>query len=277
VGDRVSRAVLAATLAGALAAAGLVELAAARAARRRTGGGLLLRALAALGRRIGATAPADLAARIDAAGAPLGLTEADLMALKAGAALAAIGLAVLPAAAAPGRLGPLALVVLPAAAFLGPDLWLRRRIRARVDRAERELPDVLDLLRVAVEAGLPLSRALAEVGRRRRGVLGRELRRAADEVLLGRPRRDALAALARRCPAEGIPPLVTALERAERLGAPLGPTLAAQAREARSTRAGRMRERAERAGPKIQLVVALGLVPSVMLLVAAALVSTLGD
>ena len=62
-----------------------------------------------------------------------------------------------------------------------------------------------------------------------------------------------------------------ALERARRHGAPLADTLAAQARDAALALAARVQEDAARAGPKIQLVVALLLVPSVLLLVAAAL------
>jgi tight adherence protein C len=269
-----TRAALAAGLAGALAGAGLVELAAARAGRARRRG-RFVRALASLGRQLGVRGNgAGLAERIAAAGAPLGLSEADVATVKAGGALAGLGVAAPLAAAGPGRTGLLALLAVPAAAFLAPEAWLRRRARGRERRVGRELPDVLDLLRVAIDAGLPLPRALGEVAWRRRGTLAAELRRVADEVALGRGRAAALEDLARRCPGEGVPALIAALQRAERLGAPLGPTLAAQAREARAARAGRLRERAERAGPKIQLVVALGLVPSVMLLVAAALLST---
>jgi len=52
-------------------------------------------------------------------------------------------------------------------------------------------------------------------------------------------------------------------------------TLAAQAEQARARRAQRCAEAAARASPKIQLVVALLLVPSVLLLVAAALIPSL--
>jgi tight adherence protein C len=64
---------------------------------------------------------------------------------------------------------------------------------------------------------------------------------------------------------------VAALQRAERHGAPLGPALAALAADARARRAQALRERAAKAAPKIQLVVALLLVPAVMLLLGAAL------
>jgi tight adherence protein C len=140
---------------------------------------------------------------------------------------------------------------------------------------DEELADVLDLLRVAVAAGLSPWRAIGEVGRRHPGLLAAELQRAAAQVALGVPGCDALATLARRAPARGVPPLLSALDRAERHGAPLAPTLAAQAVEARSLRARRTAERAAKAAPKIQLVVALTLVPSVLLLVAAALVNAL--
>jgi tight adherence protein C len=175
----------------------------------------------------------------------------------------------------PGRLGPVVAVAGPAGGFLLADLWLARRIRRRARAMAAELPDVLDLLRVAVDAGLSPARALGEVGRRRHGPLAAELRGAAARIALGEPRANVLARLERRCPADGISPLVAALLRAERHGAPLGPALAALAADARARHAQRLRERAARAAPKIQLVVAVLLVPAVMLLVGAALVSAL--
>jgi tight adherence protein C len=70
---------------------------------------------------------------------------------------------------------------------------------------------------------------------------------------------------------------VAAVERSRRHGAPLGETLAGQARAARLALARRIREDAAKAGPKIQLVVALLLVPSVLLLVASALLAAFLD
>jgi tight adherence protein C len=166
-------------------------------------------------------------------------------------------------------------VAAPAGAFLVPDAWLARRTRRRRRAMAAELADVLDLLRVAVDAGLSPTRALAEVGRRRRGALAAELRSVAARIDLGVPRAEALRALDRRCPVDGVAPLVAALLRAERHGAPLGPALAALAADARAAHAQRLREQAARAAPKIQLVVALLLVPAVMLLVGAALVQAL--
>jgi tight adherence protein C len=271
--------------AAVLAAAGIVELAAARAGAKRARADVgrsdrrahrVPALLAALGARLGVpAAPDDLARRLDAAGAPPGLAVGDVMALKWGAAVAA-GLAALALATVlPGRLGLVSLVAAPAGAFLAPDALLARRARRRRAAIAEELADVLDLLHVAVQAGLPPLRALGEVGRRRGGVLAGELAAAATRAALGVPRAQALDRLARRCPSDGVIALVAAIRRTERHGAPLGPALLALAADARAERAQRLRERAARAAPKIQLVVALLLVPATMLLVAAALAAAL--
>jgi tight adherence protein C len=272
----VNRALVLAVCAAALAAAGIVELAAAgvHSPRRRAERGRLTPMLARVGRCLGVTAaPDDLAQRLDAAGVAISAPEA--MALKWGAAVVA-GLAALPAATVlPGRLGPVAVAAAPAGAFLVPDLWLVRRTRRRRAAMAAELADVLDLLHVAVAAGLSPLRAVGEVGRRRGGPLAAELRATAAHAALGVPRAEALARLARRCPLEGVAALVSAIGRAERHGAPLGPALLALATDARAQRAHHLRERAGRAAPKIQLVVALLLVPAVMLLVGACLAAAL--
>jgi tight adherence protein C len=274
--------VVLAVLAAVAAAAGLVEVATARAERARgrreprQRWARLVRGLGALGARVGAPAPPrDLGARLAAAGSPLGLGPRDVAAVKAGTGVLALVAGAPLAASLPGRLPLVAVPALPLAGFLAPDLLVLRLTRARMRAMEEELPDLLDLLRVSVDAGLAVSRALDEVGRRHRGRLAREWRAAAAQMELGVPRARALRAMADRCPAPAVEGLVTALERAERHGAPLSQTLAAQAHEARAARARQVRERAARAAPKIQLVVAVLLVPSVLLMVAAALLASL--
>jgi tight adherence protein C len=222
-------------------------------------------------------APRDLEARVAAAGRPAGLGARELMAAKAAGVPVGAAAGLVIGALAPGRLGFAVIVAAPAAGFLAPDLWLARRAAERARRVRAELPGMLDLLRVSVEAGLPPTAALAGVGERGAGPLAAEWRAAAREVRLGVPLRDALARTSRRLPFPEVAALVGALDRATRHGAPLAETLAAQARDARLARRRRIQEEAARASPKIQLVVALLLVPSVLLLVAAALAGALLD
>jgi tight adherence protein C len=180
-------------------------------------------------------------------------------------------------AAAPGRLGLVMAAGAPLAGFFAPDLWLIRAAGARARAVRQDLPGMLDLLRVTVDAGASLPAALAEVGERARGPLAAEWRAVARETALGAPLGEALAAMAERLPQPEVEALCGALERARRQGAPLGRTLAAQARDTRSALRRHVQEEAARAGPKIQLVVALMLVPSVLLMVAAALAAALLD
>jgi tight adherence protein C len=222
-------------------------------------------------------APAELRGRIEAAGRPAGLGVREVMAAKVAAALLGGALAVPLIAVAPGRLGLVIAPAGPVAGFLAPDLWLGRLAAERARRVRRELPALLDILRVTIEAGGSPAAALRAVGERADGPLGREWVAVADEVALGVPLDRALDELGVRLPQPEIRAFVAAMQRAARHGAPLADTLAGQARAARFALARKLRDDAARAGPKLQLVVALLLVPSVLLLVAAALASALLD
>jgi len=284
-----SGAALLAAAGGACAAAVIAELVAMprdarlrRSARRRRASGpgrltALTALLIRLGHRAGSpAAPAALQARLAAAGAPPGMSASDVMALKGAAALTGL-LAALPLVTElPGRLGFAMLLCAPAAGFLAPEVALARRMRRRAERMSHELADVLDLMGVAIQAGLPIGRALTEVGRRCSGPLAGELRAAAARIELGAPRTQTLDELVARCPIAAAGTFAAAVARADRHGAALAPALDALATEARAEQARRMRDQAARAAPKIQLVVALVLVPAVMLLVAAVLLQALG-
>jgi tight adherence protein C len=219
--------------------------------------------------------PLDLQARIEAAGAPGNLSAGDVMALKALAALIATPAGAALASAAPGRLGVVLMAAAPLAAFFAPDLHLRRRTKQRIHATRRDLPALLDLLRVATEAGMAPAQALQAVGDRSQTPLAREWSAAAQQTALGVPLTTALDTLTRRLPAPELGAFAAALKRAAKHGAPLSDTLAAQARDARLARRRRIQEEAAKAAPKIQLVVALLLVPSVLMLVAAALAAAL--
>jgi tight adherence protein C len=220
--------------------------------------------------------PGDLEARLAAAGEPAGLGIREWTAVKMVSALVGGVLGAIIAAGAPVRIGVLALLSGPVAGFVAPDLWLSRLSRRRLDSAIRELPDMLDLLRVTVEAGMPPARAIGVVGAEFRGTLADEWKRVAAEIELGVARDEAFAGLYSRLPTDELGSLVESLARTGRHGVPLGQALELQARSARERRRLQVREQAARAGPKIQLVVALFLVPAVLLMVAAGLLVELG-
>jgi tight adherence protein C len=89
------------------------------------------------------------------------------------------------------------------------------------------------------------------------------------------PREGALKALALRAPLPAVQALIAAIGRSERHGAPLSDGLRALAAQARADQGRALTEQAAKAAPKIQLVVALLLVPAAMLVVAAGAVAGL--
>jgi tight adherence protein C len=240
------------------------------------------RPLSALLARIGSlgllrrlTPSRDLPARLSAAGRPAAFGPREWTAVKAGCAVLASMSSIAVLAAGPGRLTTLLALAGPVVGFAAPDFWLARAVRVRSEAAVRELPDMIDLLRVSVQAGVAPLRAMGSVAAEFDGPLATEWRRAAAAVALGEPQMDAIAAITERIAADEVRVFADALMRSRRHGLPLAATLATQAASAREARRRRIRERAARAGPKMQLVVALVLVPSMLLIVTALLAAEL--
>jgi len=109
------------------------------------------------------------------------------------------------------------------------------------------------------------------VGERFDGPLAAEWRAAAAQVALGVAQDVALAQIASSVPTGSVRTFVDTVTFAGRAGMRLTDSLVEQATAARHGRRQQIRERAARAGPKMQLVVAFVLVPSVMLTLAALL------
>jgi len=169
---------------------------------------------------------------------------------------------------------PLAALAAPGAVLgrLAPDRAVARQARARRVNIVDALPDLLDLMVICVEAGMALDPALALAADRLGGSLGEEVRATLADQALGTPRREAYRALAARTASEDVGRLVASLLQAEELGTPLATALAGQAEALRAARRQRARDRAARAAPRIQLVVALVMVPGAMLLVLGVMV-----
>jgi tight adherence protein C len=215
-----------------------------------------------------------LSTRIARSGLAERISPATLVAAKSGAAVAGALWAVVLAPAVPGRLSLIVAVALPIAGFLGPDAWLERRARARLRALRAGLPDALDLLAVGTAAGRSPLAGLTELGRGE-GPLARELAMLAAEGSCGVSQSEALDSLRRRAPVREVAAMCGVIERSRRYGSPLADQLREQATALRGVQRRRIEEQAARAAPKIQLAVALLLVPSVLLMIAAGLLANI--
>ena len=174
---------------------------------------------------------------------------------------------------APGRLGPIVLCGFALGGFFLPDLLLERAARSRHRRMIGSLPDALDLLSVSVATGKSLGAAFVELGTSARGPLAEELAMTGEDMAWGSGQGAALDGLRRRIAGKEIASLCATLERSRKLGSPLADQLRRQSAGLRQDQRRAIEEEAARAAPKIQLVIALVLVPSVLLLIVASLVA----
>lgn len=144
-----------------------------------------------------------------------------------------------------------AAVLLPVIGALAIPTWINRAVRQRADRVRTDLPEVLDLMSIAVEAGQGFEAALELVGRDIPGPLADELRRALREMELGATRRDALHGVKRRTDVAEVNNFVMAMTQADALGMPIGRVLRAQSDEMRNRRRQWAREKAGKLPVKI--------------------------
>ncbi len=153
-----------------------------------------------------------------------------------------------------------------------PGLAERRRCRQRQAELLRHLPEVCDLLVLAVGAGLTVPLAVAAVARRAPGPLGPALARAVGDANLGRRLADALDEVPAQVGDEARP-LIGALVASERYGAPLLDGLVRLSNELRHDRRRRAEEAARRVPVKLLFPLVFCTLPAFALLTVAPLLA----
>jgi tight adherence protein C len=135
--------------------------------------------------------------------------------------------------------------------WLGPVALVRRRGRERLDQIDYDLPELIDLLVVTVEAGVGFSGSLQVASERLTGPLGDELRLTVQEQRMGLSSMDALDNFLKRAPTPAVQSFVRAMEEGERLGVSVGPILRSLALESRKRPRASAEERAHKAPIKM--------------------------
>jgi tight adherence protein C len=196
----------------------------------------------------------NLMNRLELAGRPGNLTPEDFAAVRivAAAVTAAVGLLL-------GLL--LANVVYLAIAVVGgailgfylPVLWLKQKVDARRNEIQKGLPDAMDLLVIAVDAGLGFDAALARVTDKYKNALSDEFAKVLREVSLGRPRLEAMDEMGRSSGVEDLHNFIQAIIQSEQFGTGIGKILRIQADEMRRKRRQRAQEKAAQATLKMLL------------------------
>lgn len=154
-----------------------------------------------------------------------------------------------------------------AAGYYGPDVFLQWRTQTRRDTLQRGLPDLVDLLVVALESGMGLDAAITRVSKelaRSHSLLAEEFYLAGLEVRAGAGRMTALKNLALRMNLDDLNGLVTMLNQSERFGTSLGEALRVQSEVMRLKRGQRAEEIAAKIPVKMLFPLIFFIFPSIM-------------
>lgn len=151
------------------------------------------------------------------------------------------------------------------AVWVIPDFYLKNLAQQRSKEIEKSMPDILDLLTVSVEAGYGWDAALLKVTEKRKGPLAREFQRVAQEVTMGKPRRDAMRDLAQRVNIDCVTTFVTAVVQADQLGLSLGQVLRSQSDKIRHKRKQEVEEEAMKAPIKMLIPMVVFIFPVVFI------------
>lgn len=141
-----------------------------------------------------------------------------------------------------------------------PELRLYSRGIERREAIQRQLPDTLDQMSIAVNAGLGFDAAMMRVAKNGSGELATELVRTLQDIQVGLTRRDAYEDLADRTGVETLHRFVRSIIQAEAYGIALSDVLQTQADELRLER----RQFAERKAMEIPVKVVFPLILFIM-------------
>jgi tight adherence protein C len=152
------------------------------------------------------------------------------------------------------------LLVLGSAAL--PKIWLTNKVETRQREIRLALADTLDLMTIAVEAGLGFDSALARVVSAIPGPLSDELYRLLQEIRIGIRRQDALNGLSERTSVSELDQFITAINQADVFGISVGQVLRIQAAQLRQKRSQMAEERANKTPVKLLFPLILCIFPA---------------
>jgi len=228
-----------------------------------------LRALAhRLGARVAAHLPSEIgamSARADRAGLAGRITAPELLGWKVVGVAVGLGLG-LAALVEYGAPGAVMLVLTAGIGWFGVDLAIERYRAQRRRAILRDLPTVMDLLVLSMEAGMGLDRAVRTIVHEYRSALADELQRVLHDFDVGLRRGEAFERMAQRVGLEELRSLSRAIVQSEELGVSLVGVMQSQSRDVRLSRRHTAEAEALKAPVKMLFPLVLFILPTLFML-----------
>lgn len=160
----------------------------------------------------------------------------------------------------------LAMAVVGLVAIILPGEWLKAKAKKRKELLRQQLPDIMDLLVVSVEAGLGFDSALIRLYEKDKSELMTELMQATIDVQRGMSKKEAYEGLAKRCDVKELTSFLTALVQADQLGISIKSVLKVQAENLRKDRKMRAEEKALKAPVTMLIPMVLFIFPVIFII-----------
>jgi tight adherence protein C len=168
-------------------------------------------------------------------------------------------------------------IIAVAVGWFAPVGYVWRCTRKRREQIEYELPELIDLLVVAVEAGVSLSGAMRLAADQVQGPLGDELRLALQEHNMGLSTTQSLANLGVRANTPGMRIFVRSISQGQTLGISIGQVMRNLAIEMRKRRRAAAEERAQKAPVKMVFPLVLLIFPALFVVLVLPALLAIGD
>ncbi len=164
-----------------------------------------------------------------------------------------------------------------AAGWFGPLYYIEFKKRERFDRIDKQLPDMIDLLVVTIEAGLGILASMRVASDSMADPLGQELRLTLQEQRMGLSVGQAIESLGRRANTPNMRIFVRSITQGERLGVSIGTTMRNLSIEMRKRRRAMAEERAQKMPIKMLFPLIFFIFPALFIVILTPMILNIID
>ncbi len=158
------------------------------------------------------------------------------------------------------------LLIIAVMGFFVPWYWLKEQTKAKHKAVFRQIPDVLDMLTMMVEAGLDFNASLSKILELEKGQLIDEFKAAQQEIRFGKSRIEAFESMALRIKYQPLTQVINALMLAIKTGGSLAPTLRTLSEQFRVERSQLAEKMAQEAPIKLMGPLVLLIFPTIFII-----------
>jgi tight adherence protein C len=164
-----------------------------------------------------------------------------------------------------------------AAGWFAPVYYVELKRRKRMELIDKQMPDMIDLLVVTIEAGLGILASMRVASESMSDPLGQELRLTLQDQRMGLSVGQAIESLGRRADSTNVRIFVRAITQGERLGVSIGTTMRNLSVEMRKRRRAMAEERAQKMPIKMLFPLIFFIFPALIIVILTPMIISIVD